>query len=96
MVITHVTSQVTPLIIQTPESWQSQALCRDLSDADFFLSGDDYAGLKKAKAVCAQCPVQEACLDFAIQSNQTLGVWGGASPNERRQIRRGWLREQAS
>ena len=90
------TSQVTPLIIQTPESWQSQALCRDLSDADFFLSGDDYAGLKKAKAVCAQCPVQEPCLDFAIQSNQTLGVWGGASPNERRQIRRGWLREHAS
>ena len=96
MVIAPVTAEVTPLIIQTPEAWQSQALCRDLSDVDFFLSGDDYAGLKKAKAVCAQCPVQEDCLDFAIQSNQTLGVWGGASPNERRQIRRGWLREQAS
>jgi WhiB family redox-sensing transcriptional regulator len=92
-----VTSQVTPLIITaSPGAWQGQGLCIDLSDTAFFLDGDDYAGLKKAKAVCAQCPVKDECLDFAIESNQSLGVWGGASPNERRQIRRGWLRERAS
>lgn len=90
------TTDLKLLTIKPGASWQSKGLCRDLPDDDFFLNGDDYAGLKRAKAICAQCPVQNECLDFAVESNQSLGVWGGASPNERRQIRRGWLRERAS
>lgn len=36
----------------------------------------DRARLDTAREVCARCPVQEACLAYAIE-NQRYGVWGG-------------------
>jgi WhiB family redox-sensing transcriptional regulator len=32
--------------------------------------------------------VKKECLDFAIETNQDCGIWGGTSEDERRQIRR--------
>jgi WhiB family redox-sensing transcriptional regulator len=43
-----------------------------------------------AKSICALCPVQAECLDFAITSNQEFGVWGGTAEEERRVLRRQW------
>lgn len=42
---------------------------------------------KRAKAVCARCPVRPQCLDYALIANEA-GVWGGMSEDERRQRRR--------
>ncbi len=75
------------------QSWRADAACLSLPDTMFFLAGDDFEGMKKAKEVCAACPVQEQCLEFAVLTNQSLGIWGGTTPNERRQIRRRWLRD---
>jgi WhiB family redox-sensing transcriptional regulator len=36
-----------------------------------------------AKAVCATCPVVDACLDHAIETNEHYGVWGGMTTRER-------------
>jgi len=44
--------------------------------------------------VCKGCEVQKACLDFAIQTNQESGVWGGTSEEERRKLRRQWVARQ--
>lgn len=41
-----------------------------------------------AKQLCNQCPVREACLAYALKANETHGVWGGLSPNERRDMLR--------
>ena len=38
--------------------------------------------------MCATCTVQLPCLEFAIETNQDSGVWGGTSEEERRQLRR--------
>jgi WhiB family redox-sensing transcriptional regulator len=43
--------------------------------------------------VCATCPVADICLSWAIETNQTEGIWGGHTPKERRKIRRTWLEE---
>lgn len=48
----------------------------------------------EAKAICAQCPVRAACLEFAIATNQPYGIWGGANASERRSIRRRRLAER--
>ena len=32
---------------------------------------------------CRACPVQEACFDYALESNQKHGIWGGSLPSER-------------
>ena len=41
-----------------------------------------------AKAICARCPVRLDCLDYALDIDQTYGVWGGLNEDERRALRR--------
>ena len=36
-----------------------------------------------AKRVCARCRVAPECLDWALRSGQTSGVWGGTCEQER-------------
>lgn len=35
------------------------------------------ADVERAKALCASCPVVEACLTGAIERGEPWGVWGG-------------------
>ena len=73
------------------QGWRDQAACRDV-DADlFFPAGNTGAAvghIKAAKAVCRRCPVQAACLRFALETHQEAGVWGGQDEDERRKLRR--------
>jgi WhiB family redox-sensing transcriptional regulator len=68
------------------ESWREQAACRGLDTSIFFPPSDLEAGA--AKAICAQCPVREQCLEWAIASRQEEGIWGGMTDGERRRLRR--------
>lgn len=71
--------------------WRSLALCRDTDPDLFFPVGTTGLALDQiaaAKAVCTQCGARQECLDYALDSNQDSGVWGGLSEEERRQIRR--------
>jgi WhiB family redox-sensing transcriptional regulator len=47
----------------------------------------DELGVARAKAVCAGCPVREACLEFALANAERWGVWGGTSERQRRAMR---------
>jgi hypothetical protein len=38
-------------------------------------------------------PGAEECLAFAIETNQSDGIWGGTTPGERSKMRRVWLRD---
>lgn len=69
-----------------PDEWRLDAACRDLDTAVFFPDTDEAVAV--AKAVCATCPVREACLQFALVTRQDDGVWGGLDENERRRLRR--------
>ena len=53
-------------------------------DPDLFTSrsADD---VKKAKAICATCPVIEACLKAALERGED-GVWGGTTLAERKAL----------
>lgn len=45
--------------------------------------------LQAARAVCAACPHQQPCADYAIAAGARLwGVWGGLSVKQRVLIRR--------
>lgn len=41
-----------------------------------------------AKKICSGCPVQPACLAYALDAKVGHGVWGGTSERERRRILR--------
>lgn len=42
----------------------------------------------RAKAVCAGCPIREACLTYALDTRQPYGVWAGLSTAERNALLR--------
>jgi WhiB family redox-sensing transcriptional regulator len=73
------------------DQWRDHALCRD-TDPDLFFpvgtTGLALVQVEHAKRVCGQCTVADACLDFALATNQDSGIWGGLSEEERRVIRR--------
>jgi WhiB family redox-sensing transcriptional regulator len=61
--------------------------CSD-KDPELFFPLDKQTGeIKKAKAVCAGCPVKKDCLRFAL-NNGEQGVWGGTTESERVEMRR--------
>jgi WhiB family redox-sensing transcriptional regulator len=73
--------------------WQEQAACRDYDNLLFF-GEEGESELEKqsreshAKAICRTCPVQEPCLEFAMDTNQKYGIWGGLSDKERASLKR--------
>ena len=64
--------------------WMSHGNCRNYPPATFFPS--DGVGVDRARAICAGCPVQSRCLDYALDERIEHGVWGGCSERERRRI----------
>jgi WhiB family redox-sensing transcriptional regulator len=71
--------------------WRDHAACRGL-DPDLFFpvgtAGPALDQIGRAKRVCARCPVRARCLEWALNSGQETGVWGGTSEDERRVLRR--------
>ena len=67
--------------------WRHNAVCREEDPELFFPIGNTGPALlqiEEAKAVCRRCPVIEQCLQWALESGQDSGVWGGLSEDERR------------
>ncbi|RPK80450.1 MULTISPECIES: WhiB family transcriptional regulator [Streptomyces] len=73
------------------ENWRLHAACRE-EDPDLFFpigsTGPAVVQTAEAKAVCGTCPVQAACLEWALENGQDSGIWGGLSENERRALKR--------
>lgn len=71
--------------------WRNRAACREQDPELFFPIGDGSAAheqILQATAVCARCPVRQQCLDFALTTEQTAGIWGGLTEAERRELHR--------
>lgn len=64
--------------------WMARGLCAERPPSEFFPS--DGVGVDRARKICATCPVQERCLEYALTNRIDHGVWGGASERERRRI----------
>lgn len=72
-------------------SWDEYAACRNRDQEIFFPIGTAGAALQQvseAKALCARCQVAAHCLDEALRLGQNHGVWGGTTPEERRDLLR--------
>ena len=67
-----------------PEAFFIDAACKGADTSVFFPHSENGGG--EAKAICATCPVAEQCLEYAIQSHQPDGVWGGLTAVERHRL----------
>lgn len=88
-----------PLNVSTgrDDRWRDHASCRFTDPVLFFPVGSTGGAadhIRAAQAVCVDCRVRSACLQFAVETNQEAGVWGGTSEEERRTLRRAWLAER--
>jgi WhiB family transcriptional regulator, redox-sensing transcriptional regulator len=68
--------------------WQLDAACAGLDTALFYQADNERGSSvrlreRKAKAICARCPVISNCLKEALKNNEPYGVWGGMSADER-------------
>ncbi|HLN18010.1 MAG TPA: WhiB family transcriptional regulator [Acidimicrobiales bacterium] len=72
--------------------WQAKAACRGPQAAAFFppshaeRKDEKLAREARAKSICAECHVREACLDYAIRIREPHGIWGGLNEVERKQL----------
>lgn len=78
--------------------WRHRAACRDEDPELFFpigTTGPALLQIEEAKTVCRGCDVREQCLQFALETGQDAGVWGGLSEDERRALKRRRARQRA-
>lgn len=74
-----------------PADWRQNAACATEDPELFFPVGNTGPALlqiEEAKAVCRRCPAMDTCLQWALETRQDAGVWGGADEDERRSILR--------
>ena len=73
-----------PILDERP--WAVYSACRD-ADAELFFA-KTRANERAALAVCSTCPVVEECLEFALETRERFGVWGGTHERDRRKMLR--------
>lgn len=73
----------------TTGDWTYRAACRAV-DTEIFYSAHSTA---TARSICARCPVQFECLDYAIACENldpygSHGVWAGLTSSQRNTLRK--------
>jgi len=91
MFLTRVDPPLQDLEAPRDKSWFGRAACREADRRLFFEPEGEGAGprarrIRAAKAVCAKCPVIDACLKHALSVREPYGVWGGMSEEERARL----------
>lgn len=71
--------------------WRDLAECQNHDAELFFPIGETGAYVRQieaAKDVCFTCPVRERCLEWAMDTREPAGIWGGTTEQERDRERR--------
>jgi WhiB family transcriptional regulator, redox-sensing transcriptional regulator len=79
--------------------WRYNAACLDEDPETFFpdgTTGENVYRIAAAKAVCRGCDVIGACADYAVNTGQKEGIWGGLTKEERRSMKRRETRQAAA
>ena len=69
-----------------PGDWAQSALCAQV-DPELFFPGKSHNG-NAAKKICGMCDVRIECLQFAIETDQRGGIWGGMTEHTRAILKR--------
>lgn len=73
------------------DSWRVHSACAS-ADPELFYplspAGRSASQIRRAKAICARCPVRSPCLSFALANSDAHGIWGGTTGDERAALRR--------
>ena len=95
--ITKLSKESNFVLTTITTDWRDLASCRDSEPTLFFpvgTTGPAVGQIDAAIAICSTCIVQEDCLQYALETNQESGVWGGYAEDDRRRLRKRWLAER--
>lgn len=67
-------------------SWMDLGRCAETFPDAFF--PEKGGSTREAKRVCRSCEVRAECLEYALDTDQRFGIWGGMSERERRRLKR--------
>jgi WhiB family redox-sensing transcriptional regulator len=72
-------------------SWVERAACHEMPSDWFYPAPSETPARRDqrerdAKSVCAACVVRMECLAYALRSDERLGIWGGMTETERRDL----------
>lgn len=85
------TQPTRPIEVVDESAWRDKAECLHLPVDLFFPEKGDCNTVdtaRQAKQVCAQCPVRVQCLEYALEHEQSYGVFGGMTVRERAKERK--------
>jgi WhiB family redox-sensing transcriptional regulator len=69
-------------------AWRGRVACTSAAPEVFYPEKEDSEQGDEAKALCAECPIQEDCLEDALVKREKFGIWGGKTSRERKRILR--------
>jgi len=82
-------------------SWKEEARCKGEPLSTFFIVGpldnvaQAHANWPRINELCGKCPVQQNCLDYALDNHIRQGIWGGKTYQQRRKYRKERDKQQA-
>ena len=66
--------------------WAVFAACKDKDPDTFFPLAPEEE--RRAIRICQGCSVQMECLEFALETNASFGIWGGQTEKQRKALLR--------
>ncbi len=62
----------------TADTSAASALCSDgTGDLVALFYSEQLDDIARAKAICSECPIRQACFEEALVRREPYGVWGG-------------------
>jgi len=84
-----------PVRVSLYPEWTEEAVCAGQSDTLFFGASDPnkrpqytVTDIKRARRLCASCPVAKECLKSSLDHNDEFGVFAGSTRANRVDIRK--------
>ncbi|MFD5697501.1 WhiB family transcriptional regulator [Streptomyces lasiicapitis] len=93
--------RASPDTAEPEERWQDSGICAApqyaLAAAEIWFPHErDRKTIRYAKSVCASCPVQPQCQEWALAEREEYGIWGGLTERERVSILRRTSRDRTA
>jgi len=75
--------EIEPPCTQNPESFYPEDFGGPSEERAARYNETVRTAIKVAKSLCAECPIQRDCLEYAVEAKEEWGIWGGLTSRER-------------
>jgi len=75
--MTAIQPEHSPMMLS--DKWKQNAACIGVETEEFYSKK-----IAIARMFCDKCPVRVDCLEYALLTDQSFGIWGGMSESQRK------------